>query len=199
MKRIAVIGATGLIGGAVADLLAVRHDVVRASRTSGVRVDLEETTTVEDFFRQVRELDGVVVTAGHAAWGTASELGRAGYEAALQSKLLGQLDVAARAIGALRDGGSITLTSGILSVEAVPGSTASAVANGALEAFVRTSAYELERGLRINIVRPSVVEGSPASALDRFAGFIPVSRAEVAHAYARSVDGIQTGRVYDVR
>jgi uncharacterized protein YbjT (DUF2867 family) len=51
--RIVVIGATGTIGRAVAEALAKRgHEVVRASRKSAVRVDIEDAATVNGLYCQ---------------------------------------------------------------------------------------------------------------------------------------------------
>lgn len=198
MTRVVVIGATGLIGASVAEHLSQRHEVIRSSRNAGERVDLSDTDSIGALFERIGAVDAVVVAVGHAPWGTVQSLGREGYLAGFAEKALGQIDVVSQGLAHLRDGGSFTLTSGILAVEAIPGSSATAVANGALEAFVRICAGDLPRGIRLNIVRPSIVEGSPQENLDMFAGFPPVSRHDVALAYQRSVDGIQTGRVYEV-
>jgi NAD(P)-dependent dehydrogenase (short-subunit alcohol dehydrogenase family) len=61
-----------------------------------------------------------------------------------------------QALRHLRDGGSITLTSGRFE-HPIPGSTAGALANAGLEAFVRSAALEMPRGPRINAVSPGWV------------------------------------------
>ena len=70
--------------------------------------------------------------------------------------------------------------------------------NGAVNAFVRAAAIELSRDQRINAVSPGVI----AEAMDAygpfFRGFEPVPAARAALAYARSVEGAQTGQVYRV-
>ena len=71
--------------------------------------------------------------------------------------------------------------------------------NGALDGFVTHAAIELPRGLRINIVSPTVV----AEAMDKYApffrGFKPVAAADVALAYSKSVEGANTGQIYSVK
>ena len=66
-----------------------------------------------------------------------------------------------------------------------------ALVNGAIDAFVRAAAIELPRGLRVNSISPNVlVEAMPGYA-PYFRGFKPVPGAEVALAYAKSVEGLQ--------
>ena len=74
---------------------------------------------------------------------------------------------------------------------------ASAV-NAAVDGFVRAAAIELPRALRINAVSPTVLAESMATYGPYFRGFEPAPAARVALAYSRSVEGAQTGRVYEV-
>ena len=60
------------------------------------------------------------------------------------------------------------------------------------------AAIELPRGVRINVVSPTVFEESMASYGPFFPGFIPVPVARAAQAYVKSIEGAQTGRVYRV-
>ena len=94
-------------------------------------------------------------------------------------------------------GGSITLTSGILSREPIATGAAASLVNGAVESFVLAAATELPRGIRINAVSPSVLEDAP-SYHSSFPGFVPVSSHRVGQAFAKSVLGVQTGRVFPV-
>jgi NAD(P)-dependent dehydrogenase (short-subunit alcohol dehydrogenase family) len=70
--------------------------------------------------------------------------------------------------------------------------------NGALEGFVRSAAVELPGGLRINLVSPTVTEESMATYGPFFPGQKAVPAAEAALGYAKSVEGIQTGRIYRI-
>ncbi|MEU6611617.1 short chain dehydrogenase [Streptomyces shenzhenensis] len=196
--RILVIGATGLIGDAVVRALRPRHEVIAVSRSTAPPVDIGDTGSVARLYEQVGSVDGVVVTTGHAPFGRPDELSLEDYLTGVRSKLLGQVDVVRQGIAHLRDGGSFTLTSGILATEPIRGASASAAANGGIEAFARTSAAELPRGQRINVIRPSIVQGSPPSALALFPGFLPVPLESVASAYVRSVEGVRTGHIYEV-
>jgi hypothetical protein len=111
---------------------------------------------------------------------------------------MGQVNLALAAREHLVDGGSITLTSGILSEQPIAGGSSASMVNGALEGFVRAAAIELPRGLRINLVSPSILVESMAAFGSFFRGFEPVPAARAALAYSRSVEGLQTGQIYQV-
>jgi len=193
--RILVIGATGHIGSVVtATLTSHGHEVLPASRSSDLGVDITDPASIEALFDTVGEVDAVVVAAGSAPFAHVTELTRDDYLAAFTAKALPQLDVARIALGRIRDGGSITLTSGVLAREPIATGAAAAVANGAVESFIVTAAAEAPRGIRINAVSPNVLESSTHQhAL--FAGQRPVPDAEIGRAYALAVEGIGRGRV----
>lgn len=193
--RILVIGATGHIGSVVtATLTSHGHDVLPASRSSDLGVDITDPASIEALFDTVGEVDAVVVASGSAPFAPVTELTRDDYLAAFTAKALPQLDVARIALGRIRDGGSITLTSGVLAREPIATGAAAAVANGALESFVVTAAAEAPRGIRINAVSPNVLESS-ADLHALFAGQRPVPDAEIGRAYALAVEGLVRGRV----
>lgn len=66
--------------------------------------------------------------------------------------------------------------------------------NGAIEHFVKGAACELPRGIRINVVSPTVLEESMGKYADFFPGFVPVPAARVAQAYKKSVLGYRPVR-----
>ena len=61
----------------------------------------------------------------------------------------------------INDGGSITLTSGVLSREPMRGSVVVSMVNGALESFVKAAALEVD-AFRINVVSPIFVKETMA-------------------------------------
>src|SRR5690606_9344620 len=93
--------------------------------------------------------------------------------------------------------GSFTLISGVLGRDPVVTASVAAVANGALEAFVRAAALELAPR-RVNIVSPTVFTECAGEFGDLFAGMEPVDLARVANAYVHSIEGAHTGRVYEL-
>ncbi len=54
MAKIIVVGASGTIGGAVADSLAQRHEVMRVGNRSGeFTVDLSAKASIEELFQAI--------------------------------------------------------------------------------------------------------------------------------------------------
>jgi enoyl-[acyl-carrier-protein] reductase (NADH) len=108
---------------------------------------------------------------------------------------MGQVNLALAAREVLKPAGSITLTSGTTSTEPILGGAALSMVNGALESWVRAAATELPQGWRINVVSPSLVEGTPAAACAAFPGFECVSGTRVALAYLRCLFSGINGQV----
>lgn len=202
--RIFLVGAGGTLGRAVAAELGTRHHIIAAGRQSGdVRLDLSDPATIRRALAGAAPIDAVVCTAGEVAFAPLSTIhpapiGESAYTLGLANKLMGQVNLALAAREHLVDGGSITLTSGILSEQPIAGGSSAGMVNAALEGFVRAAAVELPRGIRINLVSPTVLVESMAAFGSFFRGFEPVPAARAALAYSRSAEGVQTGQVYRV-
>jgi NAD(P)-dependent dehydrogenase (short-subunit alcohol dehydrogenase family) len=182
-----VIGATGTIGSAVADALEGGHEVVRASRSSDPSVDLSESGSIAALFDSVDGVDAVVCCAASAPL---TALLDDGFAASMRGKLHGQVELVRHAAGCLRDGGSITITSGQIP-EATPGSAGGALVNAGLDAFVHAAAVEMPRGIRLNAVSPGWVRETLLSLGMDGADGTPVS--EVVRAYVDAVEGTAHG------
>ena len=196
--KVVVVGATGTIGKAVADALAKRgHDVIRASRKSAVRVDIQDKASLNALFEGNKDVDAVVSCAGGAGWGPLGNLSDDDFALSLSYKLMGQVNVVRVARNKVRDGGSITVTSGILATKPTPGSAAVSLVNAGLEGFVRAAGLETERGVRVNVVSPPwVKETLRAMKMDDSSG---LAAAEVAKAYVAAVEGQANGQVLEAR
>ena len=192
--KIIVVGATGTIGAAVAKALAAnKHEVVAASRNGAVKVNLDEPASIRAMFDTVRDVDAVVSCAGNAVFKPFAELTDADYELCLRSKLMGQVALARTAKDHLRDGGSITVTTGVLAMRPMPGSAAISLVNAGLEGFVRAAALEMPRRLRINAVSPPWVKETLVKLrMDPAPG---LAAADVAKAYVAAVEGSQQGKI----
>jgi len=199
MKKIVVIGATGTLGQAVSAELKARHEVIEVGATRGQhQVDSTDPASVERLFRDIGKVDGVVTAIGKVHFGPLPQMSIEQFWLGLRDKLMGQINVVFAALPYVNDGGSFTLTSGILADEPIAQGASATTVNLALEGFVRGAAIELPRGLRINVVSPTVLSESMEAYAPFFRGFEPVSAQRAALAYLRSVEGAQTGRVYRV-
>lgn len=195
--KIIVVGASGTIGRAVADRLARDHEVVRAARRGPVPIDIEDAGSIRRVFETVSGLDAVVCCAGSAAFKPLAQLTGDDFQLGLRSKLMGQVNLARAAIQHLRDGGSITLTGGVLAHVAMPGAAAISMVNAGLEGFVMGAAVELPRGLRINLVSPPwITETLRALKMDPSGG---MTAARCAEAYVAAVEGHHQGVTLDAR
>ncbi|WP_317205133.1 short chain dehydrogenase [Janthinobacterium sp.] len=197
--KIIVIGATGTVGKAVAAELAQRHEIISVGSSSGqYQADIGDIAQVRALFARIGKVDGVVVAAGKVHFGALADFTPEQYQIGLNSKLMGQVNVATVAPHYLNDGGSITLVSGILTEQPIRNGAGASMVNAAVEGFVRGAAIELGRGLRINVVSPNVLEEALDGYGPYFLGFEAVKASRVALAFSRSVDGAQTGQVYRV-
>ena len=137
-----VIGATGTIGKAVVAALTPRYEVIGASRKSGEQVDLADRASIERLLDRVGPVDAVVSAAGEARFKALSAVTDEDLDFSIRSKLLGQVNLARLALPRIREGGSLTLTSGILSHHPMPGSSVLSMVNAGLEGFTRAAALE---------------------------------------------------------
>ncbi|WP_454695003.1 short chain dehydrogenase [Achromobacter aegrifaciens] len=196
--KIILIGATGTVGRAVAQELGHRHDIIAVGKSRGeLQVDVTRSDSIRALFERVGKVDAIVSTTGSLHFGPLAEMTSEQFKIGLHDKLLGQVDLALIGQHYVNEGGSITLTSGILTDEPIRyGANASAV-NSAIDGFVRGAAVEL-RGVRINSVSPTVLTESLDAYGPYFQGFESAPASRVALAYSRSVEGAQTGQVYRV-
>ena len=198
--KILLVGAHGTVGRGVAAELGQRHEIVGAGRKGAeVVLDLADPDSIRRALDKAGPFDAIVSAAGQVGWKPLLELTREDWAFSVANKLMGQVNLALVGQEFLRDGGSITLTSGVLVDQPVRYGAAASLANGAIEAFVRAAAIELPRGIRINAVSPGVLLESMADLGPFFRGFEPVPAARVALGYARSVEGGESGKVYAVQ
>lgn len=197
--KIIVIGASGTVGRAVAQELSQRHEVIHVGRTQGdYQVDITSQQSVESLFEKTGRVDAIVSATGNLFFGPLTTMTDGDFNQGLQDKLLGQIRLALTGQHYLNDGGSITLISGIVAHEPIAQGVNATTVNAGLEGFVRAAACELPRGIRINLISPTVLTESAAAYDGFFPGFASVPAASVAQAYRRSVEGIQNGRIYKV-
>lgn len=202
--RILVVGASGMLGRAVVAELGARHEIISAGSKSGhIRLDIADPDSIVAGLKAAAPLDAVACAAGVVNFAPLSAIAPApvaqsAYGLGLVNKLMGQVNLTLAAREVLRDGGSITLISGVLADEPIVAGSSASMVNGALESFVRAAAIEMPRGLRVNVVSPTVFEELMEGYGPFFRGFDPVPVLRAARAFSRSIEGRQTGQVYKV-
>lgn len=198
MRKIVVTGATGTIGKAVSDLLARDHKIIRVGNCQGDHtVDLGSKASIENLFKTIGPVDGVVCTAGSVRFGKVNEVSDDDYISCINSKLIWQVNLVRIAIRYLNPNGFITLTTGMLAREPLPSTVPAAMVNAALEGFVRAAALDVEKGLRINAVSPIFINITA-----RKMGLTDIgtmTKEETAKAYLASAEGDMTGQILDAR
>jgi NAD(P)-dependent dehydrogenase (short-subunit alcohol dehydrogenase family) len=197
--KILLIGAGGTIGSAVDKELSQRHEVVRIGRNSGdLQVDISDSTSIRKLFEQTGKFDALICAAGNVTFAALGEMTEDSFALGLKDKLMGQVNLLLIGREYANDGASFTFTTGVLSHDPIRSGASAALVNGALDSFVRAAAIELPRGLRVNSVSPTVLTEALGKYAPYFRGFKPVPAAEVALAYAKSVEGLQTGQTLHV-
>ena len=191
--RILLIGASGTIGRVVAHAFA-KHDLIPASLgNSAEQVDISNPESIRRLYQRVGKLDAVVSVAGQARFKPLRELTDEDFDFSLRNKLMGQVNVVRIGLDSVNDGGSFTLTSGVLAQRPIPGSAAISLVNAGLEGFARAAALEAPRSIRVNVVSPPWVSETLTAMGQDPSGGLP-ARA-VARAYVESVTGRQNGAV----
>lgn len=194
--KVLVIGASGRLGHAVVEALSPRHDVIQASRSGDVTVDLTDPASIEAMYASVGKVDAVACAAGVVPFNDVAALGVEDFRRGITDKLLGQIALVRLGLDAVAADGSFTLVSGVLSVDPIRTGSVAAAANGGVDAFVIAAAIELQQ--RINAVSATVFAEAWDSYGAYFPGYEPTPVAKVANAYVKSIEGAQTGQIYRV-
>ena len=196
--KVAVIGATGTIGSAVSKLLKENgHEVVRSSRNSKPKVNIDQPDSIDDFYSQIGKVDAVICAAGIANFGALQELTDQQIYRGIQSKLMGQVNLVRKGLDHLNKGGVFILTGGMLASEPWPKTSAVAMVNAGLEGFTRAAALDLPEDKRICIVSPPLISET-AKKMERDAEPWP-DAVKVAHTYLKALEGDANGEVLFVK
>ena len=197
--KVIVIGAAGAVGKCAVEALSVRHEVIKVGRSSGdIQVDLEDVDSIRAMYREAGKIDAVVSAVGHGHFGVVHEMTAEQFMKGINHKVLPQVNLVLEGFDYINDGGSFTITSGVLNRDPIPGGSCAAAANGALDGFVVGAAVDMPRAIRINAVSPEVLEVSRQKYDGFFRGHVHVSTEAVGLAYSKAVEGCLNGQVFIV-
>lgn len=197
--RILVVGASGTIGQAIVAQLGERHEIIRAGRAGvDVQVDITSEDSIQEMYETVGPVDAVISATGGAHFGPLTDLTPALNQIGIDSKLKGQVNLVLLGLETVRDGGSFTLTTGIMMDDPIRQGASAALANGGVKAFIYAAAIEMPWGIRINSVSPNVLIESLEKYGPFFRGFEAVPASRVAIAFEKIIEGAQTGKNYEV-
>lgn len=193
--KIIIVGATGTIGTHLVKALEKDHEVIKvASKGGDIQADITSTDSIENMFKHVGPFDALISTAGPTFVGPWSKLNDATFRNGVEGKMMGQINLVLIGQNYINPKGSFTLITGALTHEPQVNFANASAANGAIEGFVRAAAIELENGIRINAVSPTVIEDSPQY-FPYFPGEIPTTMRQLEFMFRKSVFGKVTGHV----
>jgi NAD(P)-dependent dehydrogenase (short-subunit alcohol dehydrogenase family) len=199
--KILIVGATGIIGGAVADLLSKKHEVVRIGNRGGdLQVDADSLDSINALYARTGRFDALISAIGGAVMGPLTKLNAEDYAFAFNNKVMAQINLVRLGLPYVNDNGSFTLSSGFLNKEPMPTFSSVTMANGAIDGFVKGAALDMPRGIRINCVSPLfVVETLQAAGMTNMSGFATMIAADTALAYRAALEGASNGMDLDPR
>jgi len=193
--KIIIVGASGTMGKHLTSAFEKEHEVITAaSEGCDLQVDITSTESIENMFKKVGPFDALISTAGPTFVGPWKKLNDVTFRQGVEGKMMGQINLVLIGQHYINPKGSFTLITGALSHDPQKNFTNASAANGAVEGFVKAAAIELENGIRINAVSPTVIENSPQY-FPYFPGDIPVTMQQLEFGFRKSVFGANTGQV----
>ena len=80
MKKLIIVGSTGVIGKKIVELLGKDYDIIEINRSSGdYRLDMQDGDAVEKTFERIGRFDGLVSASGYGKWASMDELSTQDY------------------------------------------------------------------------------------------------------------------------
>ncbi|HAS6029108.1 SDR family oxidoreductase [Vibrio vulnificus] len=206
-----VLGGTSGIGAELAKQLESDHTIVHvASRQTGL--DISDEKSVYHYFETIGAFDHLIVTAGsYAPAGKVVDVEVTQAKYAFDTKFWGAVLAAKHGARYLKQGGSITLTSGMLSRKVVANTYVKAAINAAIEATTKVLAKELAP-IRVNAISPGLTKTEAYKGMNtddrdamyqRTQSHLPVGKvgeaSDIAMAYLFAIqNSYMTGTVIDV-
>lgn len=193
--KIIIVGATGTMGQYLTSAFEKEHQIIKVSTNDGnIPTDITSPESIEKMYKQVGTFDALICTAGPTFVGPWKKLTDKEFRRGIEGKLMGQINLVLIGQHFINPKGSFTLITGALTHEPQLNFANASAANGAIEGFVRAAAIELENGIRINAVSPTVIENSPKY-FPFFPGEVPTTMNALEYGFRKSVFGANTGQI----
>lgn len=193
--KIIIVGASGTMGSYLSKAFEKEHEIVRADRHGmDVQVDITSPESIENMYKTTGAFDALICTAGPTYVGPWKNLSDREFRQGVEGKMMGQINLVLIGQHFIKAKGSFSLITGALTYEPQRNFANASAANGAVEGFVRAAAIELENGIRVNAVSPTVIENSPQY-FAFFPGEIPTTMRQLEYGFRKSVFGVGTGQV----
>ena len=106
--KVLIVGANGLLGSGAVAALSEGNEIIQASRTGDVSVDLTDPKSIAAMYEKVGKVDAVISATGKVPFKTLSELSLADYQSGINDKILGQVELVRQGLEYVNDGGSFT-------------------------------------------------------------------------------------------
>ncbi|MCO7184824.1 short chain dehydrogenase [Tenacibaculum sp. XPcli2-G] len=196
MKKVIIVGATGIIGSKVQDILCKDYEIITINRTSGnYKLDMANAEAVDTTLKSIGGFDALIATSGYGKWGNIEEHSIQDFHDGLQSKLMGQINLVMLGRKYANPGATFVLSSGILAKQPMVGGLSLSVINAGVEAFVKAATVE-SKEFKINAVSPSFAkETMEQMGMDSTYG---VPAIEFAKLYKQAIEDDKTGMIYHI-
>ena len=146
-KRILVAGATGALGGALAEALAAAGaEIVRAGRHDcDVALDLADPASPAACIEAAGPLDAIVLATGNVAFGAAEATDDAVVRSLFEVNVLGPIALVRAALARSEPPEAIVALSAVVADHPTAGMAAYSAAKGALSAYLTALRHERRR------------------------------------------------------
>src|SRR5690625_583601 len=136
-------GISGSFPDTAVESHVIGDEVFAASRNSSPGIDITDVASVREFFNQAGSFDAIVAALGSAPFAYLKDANTEDFQAGLNNKLQGQINLVLHGLDHLVVGGSFTLITGILAQHPVEKSVIASTVNGGLEAFIYAASTDI--------------------------------------------------------